>query len=940
MAGTKKDLQEFVKRWKGRGREDEEDQKFWNDFLMSCLGISPESLVSFIDYQKKVYGKAADGKYHRRKIDAYIPDHRVLIEQKSADKDLDKPRNNREYGWETPYEQAHWYYANMPISIRPDYIITCNFQTFRIHNLDSEKPDQDYVEISLDELPKHIHLFDFIKSEQTSRIHKEQELSKASEQYITKLYDALTSRYKHLEDSKEEQRSLNILITRIGFLPYAEDADLLYSHTAFGDYCQGDPVQLRGKLIALFKALDTPETERDEYDGSPASAFPYMNGGLFSDATPIIPTLDAEIATIIAEASSDFNWSEISPTIFGSVFESTLNPETRAENGMHYTTVENIHRVIDPLFLNELRRDLHAAEGYKSVDEQRRKLAALHERIASIRVLDPACGSGNFLTETYLQLREIENRIIEDEVAIDAEKGKQSLLVDDSRIRVKLSQFYGIEINSFAVAVAKTALWISEVQMLAKTRELLPALDKEPLPLSKNENIHEDNALAIDWNTVLPADQCSYICGNPPFYGGKRLDESQRKDMRALFGKIKLVNSIDYVSAWYVKACDYMMGNQAIRAALVSTNSICQGEQVYPIWHTLMGRYPLHINFCWRTFVWDNQAIEKAHVHVIIVGFSVGQEERLKEIFDGDAHYYVEHINPYLVEGPDVIAEAAPSPIDHRALTCVYGSLINDGGNFIMKPDELDEYLRIEPQGERFIRPLVGSDELIKGKKRFVLYLRDASPSELLSMPDAKRRVENVRAIRLESSAEATRKTASTPQRFYFDGTCTRRFLVIPSVSSERRRYVPMAFCEPDVVATNLVSTVEGAGLYEFGVLTSQAHNAWMRSVAGRLKSDYRYSPKTVYNTFVWPTPSEEQRFAIEAHAQAVLDARKRYSDCTLAQLYDPKNEWLFPELVSAHKALDKAVEAAYGVGFDGDEKKIVAHLFKLYAQMTEGEQQ
>lgn len=516
---------------------------------------------------------------------------------------------------------------------------------------------------------------------------------------------------------------------------------------------------------------------------------------------------------------------------------------------------------------------------------------------------------------------------------------------DLASIEVTIDQFYGIEINDFAVSVAKTALWIAEEQTMEETSEIL-LQPFDFLPLKSNGNIHEGNALRMDWNDVLPADECSFICGNPPFLGAKIMSADQKKEIVDLFGKkVKLVSSLDYVSGWYVKASEMMSMNSAIRTAFVSTNSICQGQQVFPIWDTLEKRYGIGIDFAHRSFVWNSEAADQAHVHVVIVGFSIGSGQG-KRLFTDGGSQEVESINAYLCDAPDVKVSTAASPICKSAPSCDYGSLINDGGNYIFKPGDLDAFLAQEPKAAKYVRPLVGSDELIKGKERFVLYLRDISAQELDEMPLVAARVDAVRSQRISSSAAATRKTASTPERFYFDSTTDVPFLVIPSVSSERRRYVPMAICQPDVVATNLVSIVPRAGLYHFGILTSQVHNAWMRVVAGRLETRYRYAPKTVYNTFVWPgvtretldVPVEdavapEVRSRIEACAQAVLDARAAHSGKTLADLYNPDK--MPADLLSAHRALDAAVEAAYGVDFNGDEERIVAHLFKLYAELA-----
>ena len=534
---SKKNIQAFVETWAGRGDEKQDSTPFWTDFLIRCLGIIPETLPSFARFEKPVKGKTPTGKTNTRYIDAIIPDHRVLIEQKSIGKDLDKARDNGVWGWETPFQQARWYANNLPYSLRPRWIITCNFQTFRLYDLDNDIPEDSYIEVQLDELPDRIHLFQFIQSRQTSRIHEEQELSFEAGKRVTRLYDVLAKCYKRLDTSTEEQRSLNVVITRLVFLLYAEDAGLLQSHDAFGDYCQGNPASLRDRVIRLFEALDTPETKRDFYLDERAAAFPYVNGGLFHDRTVIVPQLNAEVATAIAEVSKGFDWKDISPVIFGGVFEGTLNPETRRAGGMHYTSIENIDRCLRPLFLDDFWDELHEAESIKSESARLNRLNVLHDKIAGFTLGDPACGSGNFLSRAYTQLREIENQILADKAAAESgSKGQTELSLEGevSPIRVRLSHFYGIEINDFAVSVAKTSLWIAEEQMLAKTQEIMPGYHFDFLPLRSNESIVEGDALDADWHDVFPKD-LSALAGNPPFRGARWQSPKQKSQILEVF---------------------------------------------------------------------------------------------------------------------------------------------------------------------------------------------------------------------------------------------------------------------------------------------------------------------------------------------------------------------------------------------------------------------
>lgn len=612
MVGTA-DAKEFVWRWRsildkvpeGKNNEQQDTAKFWQDLLVNVLGVPSSSIPSFVDFERKVRG---------RRIDVFVSDHHFLCEQKSVGVDLDKPEP-RNGGLETPYQQATWYAQHLPYSERPRWLMTCNFETFRLYDLDSERPEDGVQEFALDELPEHLYLLSFLTSKESSRLHKEQELSVEAGRHVSRLYDAISKQYHHIDTDEEEQRSLNVLITRIIFLLYAEDADLLQSHFAFGDFCQGDPAKLRRKLLALFETIDTPYDERDEYADDDVAAFPYVNGGLFSDRTIVIPQMTQEIADAIGDASRGFDWREISGVIFGGVFEGTLNPQTRHAGGMHYTSVENIERCLRPLFLDELWAELHAAEGERSGAKRQQMLEALHDKISKITVGDPACGSGNFLTEAYRQLRTIENRIIEDE------NGDQTALfgVGENPVRVSLDQFYGIEINDFAVSVAKTALWITEEQMLRKTQEILPNYSFDFLPLRNLDNLREGNALTTDWAEAFPAD-LTYLVGNPPFLGARNQSKEQKADLLAVFDGAKNAGNIDFCGAWYMKAAKFTEGKRT-RCALVSTNSICQGEQVANLWKPLhdMG---VHIDFAHNTFRWDNEAMDKAHVFCVIVGFS------------------------------------------------------------------------------------------------------------------------------------------------------------------------------------------------------------------------------------------------------------------------------------------------------------------------------
>lgn len=939
-ANQKQAAKKFVERWQqAEGNEDREARSFLIELLQDVLGIKDPTKV--LDFERRVKG---------RKIDAFYEDMGILLEAKSRKPGiLDERRNNGAYGFETPYEQAKWYANELPSSIKPRWIIVTDFDEFRIHDLDTENPEREYISVKLEDLPEQSYLFDFFFDRSQSRLVKEKELSVEAGEIVGRLYNSLMAQYRNIETDAHEQRSLNILIVRFVFLLYAEDAGLLQEHQAFLKYMRDiAPENFRDALFQLFKVLDTPIEERDPYLNDKLAAFPYINGSLFKREDIVIPQFTEEIKeALLREASQEFDWSGISPTIFGAAFESTLNPETRRAGGMHYTSIENIHKVIDPLFLDDLKAELAKIEGERVEQKRIFLLRAFQNKLASLKIFDPACGSGNFLTESYIQLRHLENRVL-----ANIQGDNQTSLSFEGElnpIKVSIDQFYGIEINDFAVSVAKAALWIAESQMIAETRDTVEQWI-DVFPLSNISNIVEGNALRMDWNDVIPASECSYIIGNPPFLGASNCSPVQKQEIVDLYGKIKLSNSLDYVAGWYYKACEYIK-ETPIRCAFVSTNSITQGEQVYPIWHTLRERFDIKIDFAWTTFVWDSEASDKAHVHVVIIGFSNNSLDcGIPKLFDSHTSSSCEarSISPYLTNGSFVAVQSTAKPVTQAIPKMKNGSKPTDGGWYLFTPAEKDVFLQKEPRANKFFRPWVGSEEFINAKERWCLYLGDVDLHEIEDIPLIMERVEAVRKVRLGEGPNSkgkvaskkppapTQKSAETPMRFFCDNVQDEPYLIIPNVSSERRHYVPIGFMTPETIASNLVATAEHATLYDFGILTSQFHNAWMRTVAGRLEMRYRYTPGLVYNTFVWPNPTAEQKQKIEQLAQSILDIRDSYPDKSLADLYDPDK--MPPDLLAAHKALDKAVEEAYGVDFDGDEEKIVAHLFKLYAEATKGE--
>lgn len=642
-----------------------------------------------------------------------------------------------------------------------------------------------------------------------------------------------------------------------------------------------------------------------------------------------IPRFTEEIVDLIVnKASAGFDWSEISPTIFGAVFESTLNPETRRSGGMHYTSIENIHKVIDPLFLDELKAELEEIKSIKVEKTRKAKLEAFREKLASLTFLDPACGSGNFLTETYISLRRLEND------ALLSYTGGQMMLGDVVPIKVGIRQFYGIEINDFAVTVAKTALWIAESQMMHET-ELLMQMNLDFLPLKSYANIVEGNALRVDWESVVPKDKLNYIMGNPPFVGYSLQSKEQKADILSIYidekGKpYKTAGKIDYVAGWYFKACQ-LMKNTNIRTAFVSTNSITQGEQVAGVWKPLYDQFGIHIDFAYRTFIWDSEATLKAHVHCVIVGFSIAENNKEKKLFDSDRFKIVSNISPYLINSDTIFLEGRTKPICD-VVRMISGNRPADGGHLILSEEEKNDLILVEPQAEKYIKQFMMGYEFINNVSRYCLWLVDISPSELRKMPNVLKRVDLCKQDRLNGAPDR-QKLADTPTVFR-EQLNPKSFVALPVVSSQNRKYIPIGYLNEDVIAGNKLFIIPDASIYDFGILTSNVHMAWMRAIGGRLKSDYSYSKSIVYNNFPWCNPTSEQKAKIEQTAQAILDARAKYPDCSLADLYDETT--MPPELRKAHQQNDFAVMSAYGFDRKITESECVAELMKMYQGLTE----
>ncbi len=914
---------QFAADWAGKGYEKGHSQTFWLALLSKVYGVAePDKFITFEDQIMLD---------HTSFIDGFIPSTHVLIEQKGIGKDLNKPIKQSDGSLLTPFQQAKRYAAELPYSQRPRWIVTCNFAEFHVY--DMERPTGEAEVIKLADLEKEYYRLQFLVDTGDENVRKEMEISLQAGELVGVLYDALLKQYKDPGD-QETLKSLNMLCVRLVFCLYAEDAGIFGGHGMFHNYLQAHQSEARRALIDLFKVLDTKPEDRDPYMDDDLAAFPYVNGGLFANESIIIPRLDEAIVDLILNrASVDFDWSAISPTIFGAVFESTLNPETRRSGGMHYTSIENIHKVIDPLFLDGLKEELETIKEI-TVDRTRdAKLRSFQMRLAGLTFLDPACGSGNFLTETYISLRRLEN-----EVLFLLQRG-QIAFGDGGAfnpIQVSIGQFYGIEINDFAVTVAKTALWIAESQMMKETEDIVH-MSLDFLPLKSYANIAEGNALRLDWEGIVSKYELDYIMGNPPFVGYSLQSKEQKDDILSIYvdekGKpYKTSGKIDYVSGWYFKAAQ-LMQNTAIRTAFVSTNSITQGEQVAGVWKPLYDRFGIHIDFAHRTFRWDSEASLKAHVHCVIVGFSIAENQQKKRLYTSERMQIVENINAYLLDAPLVFVESRNRVIADVP-KMVYGNKPVDGGNLIIEASEYDDFIKREPLAQKYIKRLVGAREFINGELRWCLWLVGVSPAELRHMPAVMERIEKVKKMRENSPDEGARKLALTPAQFR-ETNNPPSAIVVPCHSSQNRRYVPMDFIDDSIVVTNAVLFIPAASIYHFGILTSNVHMAWMRAVCGRLKSDYRYSKDVVYNNFPWPTPTDEQKAKIEQTAQAILDARALYPDCSLADLYDEVA--MPPELRKAHQQNDRAVMQAYGFAIKTTtETTCVADLMRMYQALTE----
>ncbi len=912
-------IDNFVRDWQGHGYEKGEFQKFWLAFIREVFDIrQPEKFIDF-ETQVKIDGKT-------KFLDGYLFESKVIIEQKSSHVKLD----------DSVYQQAKSYNDALNYGRKARWIVTCNFQEFKIYDMDTQAAP---VQILLEELPEKFYVFDFLIKKTRRTIDFDRDLDFEAGVNIRKLYELMCKGKK----SRAVFESLNKLCVRLVFCFYAESAGIFPKRKMFTEYLRNfnDKDSFRRALKEIFEILSTPVDKRSEFISDELKQFPYIDGGLFDDKNFDFPEFQTASRIIFFENLAKLKWQDIDPTIFGAVFESTLQnfndeKKIRREEGIHYTAPENIQKVILPLFFDELYKKFKNANS-------RADLINLQNEIAAIKILDPACGSGNFLTESYMNLRELENSILE-------KLSNDGVKLPDNPVKISIENFYGIEINEFAVAVAKTALWISEIKMRQKLIHALN-LNLEHFPLKKIPNIICENALTFDWQKLINPAALNFIAGNPPFIGTSGQNATQKADILALCKDLK---SLDYVAGWFKKAADFIQGSN-VRCAFVSTNSITQGEQVGLLWNNLN----VHIDFAYRPFKWFSESPDMAQVHVVIVGFSkvdvpkflyeVISAERTKIDRENDTvddkdktkKFHLEeiiektpahNINGYLVDAPNVYMENRNDPIcDAPKMT--RGSGPTDDGNLIIEVDKYENFIKDEPAAVKYIRQYMGADEFINGKKRYCLWLADCPPNELRKMKLVMERVKKVREFRLKSPAAATRKAAETPYLFQSNRQPKTNYLAIPRVSSENRRYIPIGFMAPDIIISDAVQIIPNATIYHFGILTSSVHMAWMRAVCGRLEISYRYSATIVYNNFVWCAPTEKQRRKIEKTAQKILAARAKYPAATLADLY---HELTMPvELRRAHNENDAAVLAAYGFRADMTEPEIVSALIEKYLQLT-----
>lgn len=889
----------FSQDWADASSEDADAKSFWDAFF-DVFGISRRRVGTFEHKVKKIDGK-----------DGFIDmlwKGVLLIEHKSRGRDLTRA-----------YTQAKDYFGGLKDNELPRYILVSDFARFKIYDLD----DGTESEFTLKDLPKNIKQFGFIAGYQTTKLREEDPVNIKAAEKMGKLHD-------RLRDIGYDGHKLEIYLVRMLFCLFAEDSGV-FERNQFREFIEQrtaeDGSDLAAKLAELFGILNTPENKRLKTTDEILNAFRYVNGGLFAENLPVAG-FDKDMRDILIDCTS-LDWSRISPAIFGAMFQSIMDKKLRRNLGAHYTSELNILKLIGPLFLDDLKNE------FDNIKTNIKKLEEFHKRIASLTFLDPACGCGNFLIIAYRELRELELDVLR--ILLPKKYGETRILDISPEILCNVDQFYGIEIEEFPAQIATTALWLMDHQMnMVISSEFGQYFSR--LPLAKSATIVNANALQKDWREVIEPKDLSYILGNPPFLGYTYQDINQKKDIEIIFRHIKGAGVMDFVTAWYMKATSMMEENSAIKTAFVSTNSITQGEQVGILWPDLLRR-GVKIHFAHRTFQWSNEASGKAAVHCVIIGFALSDTNN-KRLFDyadikGEAHEIkANNINPYLVDAISVFLEKNRITLQNNSPLMAKGSIPYDGGFLLFNEDEKNEFLSKEPQAQKFIRPFLGGEEFINNIKRYCLWLVDATPAELKSMPLVMARLEEIKKSRSASTRKITNELAATPMLFGEIRQPKTNYLAIPEVSSERRHFIPIGFLTPDIIASNKLYTVSDATIYHFGILTSTMHMAWTRTVCGRLKSDYQYSAGIVYNNFPWPMDvTDKQKKAIEDAAQAVLNARAAHVGASLADLYDPLT--MPPDLVKAHRALDSAVDTAYSKRkFTGDSDR-VAFLFDLYQTLS-----
>lgn len=912
-------IRKFIEIWNGRGYEKGDTQTFWYQLLHDVFSI--DTPATFISFEKRVDGTFSDG---------YIPSTKVIIEQKSLGIDLSKPEKQSDGTMLTPYQQALRYSQKLKFSQRARWIVVSDFKSFHIH--DMEYPNDDPLVIELEDLENQYYLLSFLVQDVEGKLHKQRELSVKAGELIATLYDALKTQFKDTSDSYNI-KSLNTLCVRLMFCLFAEDSSLFgYVPGRFYNYLSAyKPTQMRSALIRLFHVLNTPLDARDPYLDEDLAAFPYVNGGLFNDEEYIIPQFNNDIADILLEqCSRGFKWADISPTIFGAIVEDTMNPETRDIDCPHYTSIENIHKVIDALFLNDLNANLSSIIKIGEDRERTKALIVFQDRLSHIKILDPACGSGNFLTESYLSLRKLENQVLQ------ILHHTSDVPLSELTSKIEIANFYGLEINDFAVAVAKAALWIAEAQCMIETENLL-GNKFEFFPLTSLSNIHEVNALQVDWDSIVTPEHLNYIVGNPPFVGKKSLSARQREDLLSVAKNVvtSRAGNLDYVAAWFIKCSQFIQGTD-IKCALVSTVNVTRGEQVNILWQTLFSKYHIEIIFAYQAFKWYNEARRQVQVHCTIVGFDAGKEIRRKFIVDSNGKTNeVNQINPYLREGKAQFVKSRKRPICDVPFQKI-GNKPIDGGNYVFSRKEMESFLLTEPKAKPFFKPFFGAEQWIDGKERFILWLDGVSLSVLKHLPQCRERIESVKRYRMSLGGQ-TAQLAEYPTKMHVTNVPTSDFIVTPEVSSEKRYYIPMDFVKYDPITnpiySNLVKITSPATPYHFGIMQSRIHMIWTKAFCGYKDIRPRYSTEIVYNNFPWPDTTDEYKDKIAEAAIRILEKRRKYADCTIAELYD---DTLMPtDLRKAHKDIDKLVARAYGMDADLSDDEVLDFLCKEYERIV-----